>query len=163
MPTSNNATLLRRIYEDVFTNKRLEVLDEVIAKDCVDANPLPGQAPGLQGIRESCQVWLNAFPDGRLTVENIIADGELVCGSFRATGTHRGTLMGIQPTNKSVTMSGMDIVTVRGGKITHWRHNEDFFGMLTQLGVIDADQLMSGKVGMTGGQPKPSEARAKNR
>src|SRR5687767_5766284 len=102
MPTPNN-TVLRRIYEEVLNKGKFDVLNEVVSADCVDRNPMPGQKTGRDGIRDALMQWRTAFPDLHLTVENVISEGDRVAATFSATGTHRGTLMGIPATNRPIT------------------------------------------------------------
>lgn len=166
MAAADNKAIVRRFYDEAFNKGRIDVLDEVCAKDVVDRNPMPNQKAGVQGVRENMQMWRTAFPDAKITVDSMIAEGDTVVACFTATGTHRGALMGIQPTHRAATLTWIDCVTLRDGKIFDWRHNEDLLGMLAQLGLVDVEAIFAGRgqsTGATGGQPKPSEARAKQR
>lgn len=168
MTNNDNAKVLRRIYEEVMTRGNFDALNELVAKDCVDHNPMPGQRPGRDGIREMLQAWRAAFPDLKLKVEELIADGDCVCGVFRGTGTHTAPLMGLQPTRKTSSITGIDVVTIRDGKVAEWRHVEDQLGMFIQLGVVSQEQLFGGVPSpqmshATGGQPQPGQARAQRK
>jgi predicted ester cyclase len=68
----------------------------------------------------------------------LVAEGDLVAGPWRATGTHQGELMGIPATGKPISISGMGMDRVVDGKIVESWGNWDAMGMMAQLGVIPA-------------------------
>jgi predicted ester cyclase len=77
-----------------------------------------------------------AFPDIHETVEDIIAEGDTVVTRTTWRGTHQGALLGIAPTGKHVSVSGIDISRVASGKfVEHWQ-SADNLGLLQQLGVV---------------------------
>lgn len=71
-----------------------------------------------------------------ITVEDLLAEGDKVVDRWTARGTHPGELIGIPPTGKEVTITGMDILRISNGKIAEIWHQEDMLGMMQQLGVI---------------------------
>jgi predicted ester cyclase len=77
-----------------------------------------------------------AFPDARITVEQQLAEGDLVATRWSGRGTHDGELMGVSPTGKQVTVSGLTISRLEGGKIVEEFQNWDTLGMLQQLGAV---------------------------
>ena len=83
-------------------------------------------------------MYLTAFPDLHFTVEDLIAEGDKVVARLTVRGTQQGAFMGIPPTGKHVTVTGIDINRLAGGKsVEHWL-NMDTLGLLQQLGVIPA-------------------------
>ncbi len=90
---------------------------------------------GIQAGIDITAMYLNAFPDLRLSIKNIYTAGDVVVTEFVARGTHRGNLMDIQPTNKKIEVSICDVVEVRDGKIFAEREYFDAANMLQQLGV----------------------------
>jgi steroid delta-isomerase-like uncharacterized protein len=81
-------------------------------------------------------MFRTAFPDGRFTVEDLLADGEKVVSRFTATGTHKNDFMGIPATGKAITVTGIDILQFADGKaVEHWGEI-DGLGMMQQLGVL---------------------------
>jgi predicted ester cyclase len=81
-------------------------------------------------------MFLSAFPDTKMTIEDQLAEGDKVTTRWTATGTHTGELMGIPATGKAVTVTGFDITRYSGGKsVEHWGQF-DQMGMMQQLGVI---------------------------
>ena len=136
MSTEENKAIVRRLYEEAITQKKLEVLDEIMSPDIVDHAPFPDQAPGLEGFKGVFALVLSAFPDYQSTVEDQIAEGDQVVTRFTSGGTHQGEFLGIAPTGNRVRVTGIDIDRVVEGKIVeHWSE-ADVLGMMTQLGAI---------------------------
>jgi steroid delta-isomerase-like uncharacterized protein len=127
--------IVRRGLEEPWTN--IGVVDEVFADDYVAHDPaVPDPIRGRQGARENVEMYLAAFPDGRITVDDQIAEGDTVATRWTGRGTHEGELMGIAPTGKQATVSGITISRVEGGKIVQEWTNWDTFGLMVQLGVV---------------------------
>jgi steroid delta-isomerase-like uncharacterized protein len=77
-----------------------------------------------------------AFPDTRMTIEDEIAEGDKVVIRWTIRGTHKGEYMGIAPTGKEVTVTGISVYRIERGKIVEDWSNNDMLGMLQQLGAI---------------------------
>ncbi len=137
MSAEENKAIARRAYE-IFSSGNLEALEEVIAPDLVDHNAAPGQAPGIEGTRQGFGMLRAAFPDLRITPEDLIGEGDLVVARLTVTGTHQGEFQGLPPTGKQVTMSGIEIVRLAGGKAVERWGEFDTLGLLQQLGAIPA-------------------------
>ena len=134
--SEENKALARRSIEDIFNTGNLDVADEVFAADYVDHDIPPGLPANLEGFKQLVSMYRAAFPDLHITIEDVIAEGDKVVLRWVAKGTHQGDLMGIPPTNKQATVTGIDINRVAGGKIAeHWG-NFDQMGMMQQLGLI---------------------------
>jgi steroid delta-isomerase-like uncharacterized protein len=134
--SEENKALARRLFAEIWGKKNLDNLDKFIAADTVDHELPPGFPAGREGTKAFLGVFLNAFPDTNMTVEDQIAEGAMVVTRWVATGTHTGELMGIPATGKKVKVEGVDIHRVSGGKIVeHWGQF-DQMGMMQQLGVV---------------------------
>jgi steroid delta-isomerase-like uncharacterized protein len=131
-----NKATQRRVYEEAFNQKNLDVLDELIASEFTEHNPNPGQPPGLEGLKQFLSSIHTAFPDLHVNVEDMVAEGDKVAARLRVRGTHQGEFTGIAPTGNQVTLTGIDIVRIAEGKVVeHWG-NFDNLGMMRQLGAI---------------------------
>jgi predicted ester cyclase len=128
--------LLRRFCEEFWSRDNLEAIPELVAEDFVDHHPLLGAPPGLEGLAALVTTWRTACSDMRETVEDLISEGDKVVGRFTMRGTHSGEFMGVQPTGRSVTMSGIDIVRVAGGKIAKFWYGEHLPEPIQQLGAV---------------------------
>jgi len=126
-----NKALVRRWIEEGFNRQNLAVVDELIAEQF----SVNGQTIGRDGLRMSMSRYLMGFPDLRVTIDDILAEGSKVGVWYTAEGTHRGEFEGIPATGKRVKWSGFDLLTVEHGKITQARFISDFFGLMTQLGA----------------------------
>ena len=135
-----NKALSRRGLEEVWHQGKLEVIDELVAANFVFNNPtLPGgKVTGPEAYKQWVQMNRAAFPDVRLTVNDQVAEGDKLVTRWTVTGTHKGALMGIAPTGKRVTGTGITIEHSRGGKVVESWENGDALGILQQLGVVPA-------------------------
>lgn len=137
MSTEANKLLVRRFVEQVINRGDWAVVDELLDTSYIYHGP-GMEVPRIDGIKQVLSMLRAAFPDWHETIEDVIAEGDRVLFRVTGRGTHRGEFMGIPPTGNQVTMGGIDIVRVEGGKIVeHWA-NFDQLGMLQQLGVIPA-------------------------
>lgn len=130
-----NKSVIKRLLEEV-DKGNLAIVDECFVEDYVDHNPTPirGLASGIEGVKRAYQIFWDAFPDTRHVIEDVIAEGDKVVIRLRAQGTHTGPLMGIAPTGKQVTMTGIAVYRLVDGKIVE-RWVEQSTGVLAQLGV----------------------------
>ena len=137
MSTETNKTLVRRFYEECFNQRNLALVDELCTSDHLFHNT-PATLHGTEEFKQLLSVYLTAFPDARFTVEDAIAEGDRVASRYTFRGTHQGNLMGIAPTGKQVTVTGIIINRFAGGKSAEGWLNFDALGMLQQLGALPA-------------------------
>jgi len=138
MSADANRTLAQRFYEEVWNKGNLDAVTDLMTSDFVDHAAPPGFPTGPEGAKQVFIMYRNAFPDFRLSVEDLIAEDDKVVARWVTHGTHQGELMGIPPTGKAVTVTGIDVFRLAGGKIAeHWAEF-DTLGMMQQLGVIPA-------------------------
>ncbi len=137
MSVEENKAILRRGYEEIHNKGNLAAVDELIATNFVDHDPLnAGLPPGPQGVKEGFAMLRAAFPDLHVTVEDMIAEGDKVVARLTMRGTHKGELMGIPATGKQIAVAVIDIIRFAGGKgVEHW-NVIDNLGMMQQLGVV---------------------------
>ena len=138
MSTEENKALVRRFYDEVFNKKNLMAIDEFLDPQIIEQALPPGLPDGSEGSRQFIGMYLAAFPDLHLTAEDLIAEGDKVVARFTLRGTHKGEFMGVPPTGKQVTMTGIQIVRTADDRIAENWVNFDALGMLQQLGVIPA-------------------------
>jgi steroid delta-isomerase-like uncharacterized protein len=138
--TSNKATLTR--FQEALSSGEWELIsktiDEVVEPDAQIRTPLPIEARGAQVLKEVFGRLHRAFPDLRVTVEDVIAEGDKVVARNSVTGTHQGEYMGIPPTGKSVTYNEIFIVRFVNGRIAETWGVVDVLSQMRQLGVIPA-------------------------
>jgi predicted ester cyclase len=130
--------MARRIIDEVWTQGRLETIDELFAADYRGWSPTDGEIHGPEGFRAIVERYRSAFPNAEMKPDTIISDGEWVATKWTAHGTNTGELMGMPPTGKDVTVSGLEIDRIVGGKFVEGHGIFDALGMLQQMGVVPA-------------------------
>ena len=136
MSIEANKEVVRSFFDTLWNEKRLDRIHELAARDYIDGNPMPGQAPGLEGAKQKWAMYFVGIPDLTARIEDLVAEGDKVVVRFTAEGTHEGTLLGVPPTGKRLRVSGISIYRLAEGKIVeHWEEG-DRLGLLQQLGVI---------------------------
>ena len=133
--TENNKAIVRRAYEEVWNQGKLDVIDEIFAADLVGHIAGSPDIHGPEGLKQFVTMYRTAFPDLQFTIEDQLAEGDKVATRWTSTGTHKGELMGIPPTGVQVKSTGICIARIAGGKFVEtWPHSDDL-GMLQQLGM----------------------------
>jgi steroid delta-isomerase-like uncharacterized protein len=133
-----NKAVVRRFIEEVQNQKDWNAYDELNAEDFVNLSAPPGVPTDREGGKMFLGAFLNAFPDSRVTIDDMIAEGDRVVTKKTFTGTHTAELNGIAPTGKRVSITYVDILRLRDGKIVeHWL-SMDQLSFMQQLGVLPA-------------------------
>jgi steroid delta-isomerase-like uncharacterized protein len=124
-----------RLADEVLSKKNLAVIGELIADDFTEH---VGGAPkriGVEGFKAARIRRNAAFPDWKVTVNDIIAEGDKVVARATGEGTHLGEYVGIPPTGRAVKVSWIAIYRVANGKLAeHWQHIDEL-GLRQQLGA----------------------------
>jgi len=139
MSAEENKAVARRCYEAInkaMTAEGLGLLSEVLAPNIVDHNPVPGQGPGLEGVKQTFGQFKAAFSDFSISVEDMVAEGDKVASQVTFHMTHTGEFMGIPATGKRITYPGIDILRIAGGKVVDRWGQFDDIGMMQQMGVL---------------------------
>lgn len=131
-----NKTVARTAIEQVLGGGNLELYDSLYAPDYVSHNG-PRDA-GREADRETTKGWRQAFPDLKLTIDKILAEGDLVAVRFMAEGTNTGSANGLPATGKRVRISGMTIFRIVDGKIAEEWASFDQLDLMRQLGLMPA-------------------------
>jgi steroid delta-isomerase-like uncharacterized protein len=137
MATEENKALLRRFIE-LWNTGNIATADEFINPDLNDHTLLPGLPSGLAGFKLMVGGFRAAFPDLRVTIHELIAQGDKAAARVTFRGTHQGEFQGIPPTGNSFIMGAIGILRFKEGEVVeHWA-TLDRLGLLTQLGVAPA-------------------------
>jgi steroid delta-isomerase-like uncharacterized protein len=138
MPADNKA-VIRRLYEEVWNKRRLELVDEIISPSHALHDPnVSGSAVGPEAYKRQVTLFITAFPDLRFTVEDMVDEKEKLAVAWIISGTHKGDFMGIPATNKKVSVDGITINHIVDAKIMDSYVSWDAWGMMQQLGVVPA-------------------------
>jgi steroid delta-isomerase-like uncharacterized protein len=129
--------IVQRFIDEVWNTGNLDAIDDLVAEDHIDHDPVRLRAPGgPAAVREFIERYRAIFPDVHVELGNLIAEGDLVAGTWVVTGTHQGTLLGIPATGRKVSVSGIGIDRVRDGQIVESWASWDGIGLLVQLGAL---------------------------
>jgi predicted ester cyclase len=137
--SAENEALVRRYVEEVYDQRKLEVVDEIFTPDFTLHDPdMPGAGRGPEGIKRIVENAVGAFPDLQVTLDDELSSGEKVVTRFTFRGTHQGELMGIAPTGKRIEVTTIGIWRVAEGRIAEAWLVFDALGMMQQLGVVSS-------------------------
>jgi steroid delta-isomerase-like uncharacterized protein len=136
--SDQNKALSRRVVEEGYDKGNMTAIGELFAANHVNHSAPPGIPAGVEGIKAFVGMYRTAFPDLRNTVSLQVAEGDKVVTHWSATGTNKGSFMGMPPTGKSATITGTTIDRIAGGKIVETWTTFDQVQMMQQLGVIPA-------------------------
>jgi steroid delta-isomerase-like uncharacterized protein len=143
--TAENKRLAREAIR-IWTTGDLDAADDIYAPNYVNHqhhNPGdPQDLHGVEAMKSFAAEFRRAFPDFHDSIDIQVAEDDLEVTRFTSTGTHRGTFMGVEPTNKELVWTGISMDRITGGKIVESWANWDMMGMMQQLGAISS----SGKI-----------------
>jgi predicted ester cyclase len=122
MSVEENKAIFRRIVEEGFNKGNLAIVDELVATNHVNHTD---NVHGPEEYKQFITMYRTAFPEG-----------DKVVNRWTSRGTHKGDLMGIPPTGKQTTVTGMYVARIIGGKIVEEWGNLDALGMMQQIGVV---------------------------
>lgn len=132
----HNATIIRRFVDEVINQGKFESAGQYAWEDVVEQVPLPGQGPGLEGLKDILRMFRTGFPDIVFSIQEQITEGEKVVSRFEWTGTHKGAFLGVPATGRAVRVWGVVIDRLVDGRIKETRIIMDTLGLMTQLGAI---------------------------
>ncbi|MDZ7701662.1 MAG: ester cyclase [Halobacteriales archaeon] len=134
--TVENERIARRVPEEIATEGKIDLVDEVYASDAVDHLPFGNDATGPDQIRESMQTYRAAFPDFEANVEDVVTEGDTVAMPVTLSGIHEGEFMGHEPTNKSFEVQNMVFNRIEDGRVAERWVQPDTLGIFVQLGLV---------------------------
>jgi steroid delta-isomerase-like uncharacterized protein len=134
--TMDHADTMRRAY-DLLNAGDVDAFGDLLVDDFVEHEELPGVDSSKDGVKAFFRMYIAAFPDLRMSVEDVISSGDKVVARTRATGTHEGELMGIPATGRRIDVQLVDIIRFGDDGLAreHWGVF-DSMTMMQQLGVI---------------------------
>ena len=134
-----NAKVLRRMFDEVWNQGRLDVIDELYLEDFVAHYPpiFPSWGQGREGVKEFIRMARTAFPDYSEEVHEFVEAGDRITARYRVSGTNTGPgpLAG-QPTGKRFEVEEITVFRFEDGKLAEQWGAPDVFGMLVQLGLV---------------------------
>jgi steroid delta-isomerase-like uncharacterized protein len=132
----DNAEIVRDFVDEVITRGNIEAAVKYVWEDVIEQVPLPGQGPGLEGLKDILRAMRTGFPDIVFSILEQIAEQDKVASRFEWSGTHKGEFLGIPATGRPVRVWGIVIDRLEDGRIKDTRILMDTVGLLGQLGVL---------------------------
>jgi predicted ester cyclase len=148
---ANKAIIARYVYATNLMD--LDSFDGYVAEDYVEEEPIPGQKPGREGLKEAYKIFAAPFSDAVFVFVDLFAEGDLVFGRGEISGTNDGEFFGIPPTNKKISWTGTRLFRVTDGQVVHGWFNADVAGIFGQMGLVPGWQPMPPSPAMPTGAP----------
>ena len=123
------------VFYSAWKNKQPDLLDEVVTADWQDIPLGPDQVPGPQGLKDIINYFTGLFPDIEIVIHEIFGVRERAGVRAEIVFTHDKEVLGIPPTGKKVAIALHEFHHLKGGKLTHTWHLEDWFHLLMQSGA----------------------------
>jgi predicted ester cyclase len=141
-----NKALVRRLYEEGFNRGNLDVVDELVAPDVVTHDPIILDAPtGPDSIRGGIEMIRKAFPDFRVEVLDLVAEGDRVASFLSMSGTNTGDYRRGGATHRKGTMRAFLLWRVADGRLVESWGMADRFQFLQQLGILPSDDELGAR------------------
>jgi steroid delta-isomerase-like uncharacterized protein len=136
MSPDQQKAIFRRATEEVWNGGDAAAVEVFFAPDFVNHNPFGGTSPDRAGMCQAVRLLHTALPDFHSTIEDMIAEGDLVVARMTLRGTHMGELLGISPSGERIAMMTISIVRIANGQIVERWNMSDTLGLLRQIGTI---------------------------
>ncbi len=134
MANSSNETIYRRLIEEGFNQGDMAVVDELVAHNATEHQR--GSGDGPEGVKGTIRYLRSAFPDFKITIDEVLVSGDKVWARQRGGGTNLGSFAGHPPTGRKAFTDVIDICRIEDGKVVeHWGV-PDQLGMMMLLGHI---------------------------
>jgi predicted ester cyclase len=150
---SNLGEASRQLIQESFNQGNFALADELVAPSAVDHDPATAaQMRGLRGpelLKRTAGLYRAAFPDVRISVDDVIVAGDKVVLRWHSEGTHRGELAGLAPTGARGSVTGISINQWKDGKIVETWTEWDNLGLARQLGAAPPEGSIGEKIGTT--------------
>lgn len=138
MTTTEIKALIRRNIEEVWAKGNIDAHEEHSHAHRVTHRPVHGKMQGHAEHKSHPEAVKNAFSDVRITIDHVIAEGDMAAARLTIHAKHTGEFWGIAPTGKEIKLTGIHMYRIEDGKIAEAWSEEDLLGLLQQLGAVPA-------------------------
>ena len=136
MSTEENKAIVRRMTEEFYNQGNVESADHFFADSYMHHDPASPHVRDRDGLKQVLHAFLSGCPDLHITIDQLLAEGDMVTKRWTYHATHTGDLSGLPPTGKRITMSGLELFRLEDGKIVECWVGYDNLSLMQQLGVI---------------------------
>jgi predicted ester cyclase len=127
---------IRHFYEHVTSNGLIDEVSEYVSNDCTLRIGMKTIPVGIDGMKQHIVDVRKTYPDLKVKIIRQYCDGDHVISEFIAEGTHKGEWLGIKPSGKKLTITGVDIDKIADGKIIEHAGAANSFEALFEAGII---------------------------
>jgi steroid delta-isomerase-like uncharacterized protein len=139
MSVEANKDIARRYFEEFVNERRLDVLEEIVAADAIDETRAYSGGTGDRDDFRQHALWLwESVQDVKATITDLIAEGDRVVVYWRIEGIHQGTIFGVPGTGKAFTGNSISKITIQDGKVVRYTVLPDRLGIIKQIGGTPA-------------------------
>ena len=136
MSTEENKAIVRRMTEEFYNQGNVDLAEHFFAESYVHHDPASPHVRDRDGLKQVLRAFLAGCPDLHITIDELVAEGDTVTKRWTYHATHTGDLSGLPPTGKRITMSGLELFRLQGGKIVECWLGYDNLSLMQQLGII---------------------------
>jgi steroid delta-isomerase-like uncharacterized protein len=133
-----NISIVRKFFEVGPSKGDLAAADAILHPEFSLHTPLPTPGPGIEAMNNVITTCRAAFHGLQVTIDDIMADADIVTARFTARGIHQGDFMGLPPTGKAITMTGIEIFRLKEGRIAELWGEANLMGLMQQLAIVPA-------------------------
>ncbi len=133
---SQNKNTVTSFIDALFTKGDITAVDTYLAEDFVNHDPPVGVTADREGMRAAGTLFRAACPDWHSDMDILVGEGDLVVEHFTASGTHQGELFGVPPSDRTLSLPGINIWRLRDGRIVERWGRLDELGLMRQLGLV---------------------------
>ena len=137
MGIKENKEVVRKVIDELYSKGNFSVAEELVSQEYSYTHPLGVEYRGPQGLVQFLTMMHNAFPDRKITVNELVGEGERIVARVTFSGTLKGKYFELSPTGKYVTLPEAMFYSLKDGKITKQEAYTDGYSFLTQTGIIE--------------------------
>jgi steroid delta-isomerase-like uncharacterized protein len=136
MSTEENKAIICRMTEEFYNQGNVDLAEHYFADSYVHHDPASPHVRDRDGLKQMLRAFRAGCPDLHITSDQLLAEGDMVTKRWTYHATQSGDLSGLPPTLKRITMSGLELFRLEGGKIVECWVGYDNLSLMQQLGVI---------------------------
>ena len=161
--SEQNKQIVHRFMDECWNRGNVNTASEFLSERVRFHDPVfPNLNAGIQNVKNHIEGCRKAFPDLNFTIDDTIAERDECVIHWTGRGTHRGPFLGMQPTNRKVTVNGTSIFRLEDGKIVEGYANWNLATMMAQLGVLELPKEAMSGAHVGGGQSSGQESRGRS-
>ena len=140
-----NKRVVRRFVEEAVNRGNVAILSEIVSDECTETDGKLRIRSGVSGMADHIRGVRSVYPDLRVSIVRQVAEGEWVATAVLAEGTHVGEWLGMAPTGKVLTFSGVNLDRVVDGKIVEHGGAANMLQPFLEVGALKPSKRDEGR------------------